>query len=66
LDIAETLAHTILFSKYPTQEQINYAFEVYNKGLSLLHACVASGVAIPAFKLAYQKTRANPYKLQRR
>lgn len=66
LDINETLAHTTLFLKHPSQEQINYAFEIYNKGLPLLHACVASGVSIAAFKVAYQKTKANPYRNERR
>lgn len=65
LDIDETLAHSTLFSKNPTQQQIDYALEVYNKGLSLLHACVASGVSMASFKKVYHATRVTRYRSQR-
>jgi hypothetical protein len=65
LDIEETLANSILFNKKPTQEQIDYALEIYNKGLPLLHACVASGVAMEVFKKAYRATKVDRYRSQR-
>lgn len=59
LDIDETLANSWLFSNKPTQMQIDKAIETYNKGLSLLHACVIAGVSFKAFKQAMHATKNN-------
>jgi len=59
LDIDETLANSWLFSNKPTQMQIDKAIETYNNGLSLLHACVLSGVSFRAFKQAMQASKNN-------
>jgi hypothetical protein len=49
-DIDECRANFVLFDKKPTQNQIDYALEIYNKGLPMLQACVASGVSFETFK----------------
>lgn len=49
-DIDERRANFVLFDKKPTQNQIDYALEIYNKGLPMLQACVASGVSFDTFK----------------
>ena len=65
LDMEECTATGILFAKRPTQKQIDYALEVYNKGLSLTIACVAAGVSFPVFRKALREARANENRIQR-
>jgi hypothetical protein len=49
-DIDECKAYNRLFDRKPTQQQIEHAFEVYDKGLSLIFACTASGVSPEHFR----------------
>lgn len=65
LDIDECSAHGILFDKKPSQKQIDYAMEIFDKGLSLTVACVAAGVSFAAFKKARRDCGNIYYKPQR-
>ncbi len=60
-DMDEGAAKRSLFSKKPTAQQINRAIEIYDKGLSLTIACVASGVSVEHFRKAKQERSANKY-----
>jgi len=60
-DLDECAAYRRLFSKKPTPQQINRAIEIYDKGLSLTIACVASGVSVEHFRKAKQERSANKY-----
>jgi hypothetical protein len=64
-DLDTCKAHSRLFSKRPTEQQINRALEIYNKGLPLLTACVASGVSPEKFKAINKQRYANQYNPQR-
>jgi hypothetical protein len=64
-DIDEAAARRSLFSKKPTAQQINRAIEIYDKGLSLLVACVASGVSVEHFRKAKQERFSNKFNPQR-
>jgi hypothetical protein len=63
-DIDECKAERILFSNKPTKQQLAFAFEIYDKGLSFLIACVGSGVAPKQFKLALRSRENSKFKLQ--
>jgi hypothetical protein len=54
-----------LFDKHPTESQINRAMEIYDKGLSLTIACVASGVSFEHFRKAKHEKDATKHKPQR-
>jgi hypothetical protein len=54
-----------LFDKRPSKEQLNRAMEIYDKGLSLTIACVASGVSFEHFRAARRNHVSNEYKPQR-
>jgi hypothetical protein len=64
-DLDTCKAYSRLFSKHPTDQQINRALEIYNKGLPLLTACVASGVSPEKFKAINKQRYANQYNPQR-
>jgi len=61
-DIDELRAHRILFNKKPTDKQISRAFEIYDKGLSMIIACVSSGVSPAIFKSLNKQRLENTYK----
>lgn len=51
-DMDECRVESILYTNRPSENQIKRAFEIYDKGFSLLIACAASGVSPAAFKKA--------------
>lgn len=64
-DLDTCKAYSRLFSKRPTEQQINRALEIYNKGLPLLTACVASGVSPEKFKDINKQRYTKQYNPQR-
>ena len=62
LYIDDILAKKLIFTNKPTQNQIDYAMEVYNKGLPVMHACVASGVSFETFKKVRRELAEKEYK----
>jgi len=64
-DMDEITAIGILFDKKPTQQQIDYALEIYNKGLSMVVACVAASVPFNIFKKALSAAPRDEYKPKR-
>jgi hypothetical protein len=64
-DMDEVTAIGILFDKKPTQAQIDYALEIYNKGLSMTVACVAASVPFNIFKKAHSTAPRTEYKPKR-
>lgn len=64
-DMDECRAESILYTNRPSENQINHAFEIYDKGFSLLVACTASGVSPAAFKKARKERVAVSYKPER-
>lgn len=62
-DIDECRAERIIFSSKPTQDQFNFAFEIYDKGLSFFIACVGAGIAPKYLKPALRIREANKFKV---
>ena len=64
-DMDEGRVENLLFSKYPTAQQYDYALEIYNKGFSMTVACVGAGVSFEHFKKARKEAIKHEYKPMR-
>jgi hypothetical protein len=62
-DIDECKAERILFSSKPTKQQFDFAFEIYDKGLSFLIACVGAGVSPKHLKPALRLHESSKFKM---
>lgn len=61
-DIDEGRAERLLYTKNPTAQQYEYALEIYDKGLSMVIACVAAGVSPSNFAKARRERVRNAYR----
>jgi len=65
LELTELQASNILFKLKPTEKDIKYALEIYNKGFTTLEACAVSGVSPEALLVAQKNDTTKFWRPQR-